>query len=61
MFGNGVSSSKSGGVCLSEEAPQVLRMYPQLTQRPGKGICTLWTPHTLCHFTAMKNNYARYA
>jgi hypothetical protein len=33
---------------------------PALMQRPGKGICTLWTPYTLCHFTTMNNSYARY-
>jgi hypothetical protein len=29
-------------------------------QSPGKGICTLWTPYTLCHFTTLNNAYARY-
>jgi hypothetical protein len=26
---------------------------PALTQRSGKGICTLWTSYTLCHFTTI--------
>jgi hypothetical protein len=30
---------------------------PALTQLPGKGICTLRTPYTLCHFTTMNNTY----
>jgi hypothetical protein len=29
-------------------------------QRPDKGICSLWTSYTLCHFTAMNNIYASY-
>jgi hypothetical protein len=30
---------------------------PALTQRSGKGICTLRRAHKLCHFTAMNNTY----
>jgi hypothetical protein len=33
---------------------------PVLTQRPGKGICTLWTPYACCHFTIISNIYIRY-
>jgi hypothetical protein len=53
VFGNGVSSSTRGGVGLSEQAPHLLhrnlaRVYPH-SQRPGTGICTLWTSYTLCY------------
>jgi hypothetical protein len=30
------------------------------TERSGKGIYTLSTPYTLCHFTTMNNIYARH-
>jgi hypothetical protein len=33
--------------------------YPVFMQRSGKGICTLWEPHTFCHFTIMNNTYTR--
>jgi hypothetical protein len=41
-------------------ASQFHTSVPALAQRPGKGICNLWTPYTLCHFTTMNNNYAKY-
>jgi hypothetical protein len=29
-------------------------------EHPGRAICSLWTPYTLCHYTAMNNYYASY-
>jgi hypothetical protein len=41
-------------------APQFRTSAPALMQRPGKDLCTLWTPYAICHVTAMNNTYARY-
>jgi hypothetical protein len=33
---------------------------PAITQRPGKGIYTLWAPYTLCYFNTLNNSYKIY-
>jgi hypothetical protein len=33
---------------------------PTVMKCSGKGICTLWAPHTFCNFTIMNGTYARY-
>jgi hypothetical protein len=55
LCGNGASSSTRGGVGAIFVAPKSRTSVPPLTQRPGKGICTLCILYTLCHFTTMNN------
>jgi hypothetical protein len=40
-------------------APSFRTSVPALTQRPRKGIDTLWTPYTLCYFNTLNSFYAR--